>query len=98
MTSARTVAIVLCLVLAPTQSALAHRLQVFAAAEGRTIAGDAYFAGGAPAAGIRVLIEDAAGADDQLGEISREKQQQRIEGQRVFPAPSEVRLGHGASL
>jgi nickel transport protein len=55
------VAIVLCLVVAPTQPALAHRLQVFAAAEGRTIAGDAYFAGGAPAAGIRVLIEDATG-------------------------------------
>ncbi|MCF7984836.1 MAG: hypothetical protein K9L70_10570 [Thiohalocapsa sp.] len=68
MTSARMVAIVLCLVVAPTQPALAHRLQVFAAAEGRTIAGDAYFAGGAPAAGIRVLIEDATG--ERLAELT----------------------------
>jgi nickel transport protein len=41
--------------------ALAHRLQVFAAANGDLIEGSAYFAGGAPASGVDVLIEDASG-------------------------------------
>jgi len=41
--------------------ATAHRLQVFAAAVGDVIEGSAYFAGGAPAAGVRVQIESADG-------------------------------------
>lgn len=41
--------------------ALAHRLQVFASAEGAKIIGSAYFAGGAKAGDVRILIQDAAG-------------------------------------
>ena len=39
----------------------AHKLQVFAFAEGDRIEGTAYFAGGAKAAGARIQIRDAAG-------------------------------------
>lgn len=56
-----TLALWLFLLMVLPQSAVAHRLQVFAAADGAEIAGEAYFAGGAPAAGIEVLIEDGAG-------------------------------------
>lgn len=48
--------------------AWAHRLQVFAAANGELIEGSAYFAGGAPAAGVEVRIEDANGG--LLAELS----------------------------
>jgi len=41
--------------------ALAHRLMVFAAADGDRIEGSAYFAGGAPAAGAQVHIRDGQG-------------------------------------
>lgn len=40
---------------------LAHRLQVFAVANGALIEGSAYFAGGAPASGVDVRVEDASG-------------------------------------
>ncbi|MBK1693915.1 hypothetical protein CKO09_04065 [Chromatium weissei] len=43
---------------APT---LAHRLQVFASAEGANISGSAYFAGGAKASGVRIEIQNAVG-------------------------------------
>ncbi len=39
----------------------AHKLQVFAFAEGDRIEGTAYFAGGAKATGARILIRDAEG-------------------------------------
>lgn len=39
----------------------AHKLRVFAAAEGRLITGSAYFAGGAAAGGATVLVTDAQG-------------------------------------
>jgi nickel transport protein len=42
--------------------ALAHKLNVFAAAEGARIEGSAYFAGGGKATGARILVTDAAGA------------------------------------
>lgn len=48
------------LLLAPA-SAQAHRLRVFAAAEGQWIAGRAYFAGGAAATGARIRIADDQG-------------------------------------
>jgi len=48
--------------------AWAHQLQVFAAANGELIEGSAYFAGGAPASGVDVLIEDATGG--LLAELS----------------------------
>ena len=58
------------LVLAPL--AQGHQLRVFAYAEGPVIHGSVYFAGGAPAAAVRVEIRDAQGrplkrldADDQ---------------------------------
>jgi nickel transport protein len=41
--------------------ALAHKLNVFAAADGARIQGSAYFAGGGKAAGVLVRITDAAG-------------------------------------
>lgn len=44
-----------------SSGAEAHRLSVFAAAEGDRIVGSAYFAGGHPAQGARVLIQDEAG-------------------------------------
>lgn len=42
--------------------ALAHKLNVFAAADGARIEGSAYFAGGAKATGARIRITDAGGA------------------------------------
>lgn len=41
--------------------ALAHRLQVFASAEGANISGSAYFAGGAKAGDVSISIQDATG-------------------------------------
>nr|WP_242470868.1 hypothetical protein [Thiocystis violacea] len=41
--------------------ALAHKLKVFAFAEGERIQGSAYFAGGAKATGASILIQDADG-------------------------------------
>jgi nickel transport protein len=43
-------------------SALAHKLQVFASAEGALISGSAYFAGGGAASGARIEIRDGEGA------------------------------------
>jgi nickel transport protein len=40
---------------------LAHKLQVFAAADGARIEGSAYFAGGGKASGARIRVTDAAG-------------------------------------
>jgi len=40
---------------------LAHKLQVFAFAEGAQIQGSAYFAGGAKASGARIRIQDTTG-------------------------------------
>ncbi len=40
---------------------LAHKLNVFAAAEGARIEGSAYFAGGAKAVGAKIVITDLAG-------------------------------------
>jgi nickel transport protein len=39
----------------------AHKLNVFAAAEGRRIQGEVYFAGGAKAAAVPVLVQNATG-------------------------------------
>jgi nickel transport protein len=41
--------------------ALAHKLRVFAFADGARIEGSAYFAGGGKAAGTRIVVKDAAG-------------------------------------
>lgn len=41
--------------------ALAHKLNLFAAADGRRIQGEVYFAGGANAADVPVLVQSAAG-------------------------------------
>nr|WP_242466352.1 hypothetical protein [Chromatium okenii] len=50
----------ICLGAISSTPALAHRLQVFASADGVEIVGSAYFAGGAKAAGATILIQDAA--------------------------------------
>jgi nickel transport protein len=42
--------------------ALAHKLNVFAAADGAGIEGSAYFVGGAKAFGARILVTDATGS------------------------------------
>ena len=44
-----------------TQTALAHKLNLFAAADGRRIEGEVYFAGGGKAADVPVLIQNADG-------------------------------------
>lgn len=41
--------------------ASAHKLKVFAFADGAHVEGQAYYAGGAKAAGARIIVEDAAG-------------------------------------
>mgnify|MGYP006295030885 FL=1 len=41
--------------------ALAHKLNLFAAADGRRIQGEVYFAGGAKATDVPVLVQNAAG-------------------------------------
>lgn len=52
---------VLLSILVMSMPACAHRLSVFAYAEGSNIVGEAYFAGGAKAAGIDVSVLDSAG-------------------------------------
>ena len=47
--------------LIPSGSALAHRLQVFASADGDSIQGKAYSVGGHPARGVEIQVLDAAG-------------------------------------
>jgi len=49
----------LLLIAAATPTAPAHRINVFAAAEGEVIAGHAYFSGGSPVIGAAVRISDA---------------------------------------
>ena len=50
-----------------TAPALAHKLNVFAAAEGRRIQGEVYFSGGAKAADVPVTVTNPAG--DVLAEL-----------------------------
>jgi len=52
--------LIICLAAFNSTPALAHRLQVFASADGVEIVGTAYFAGGVKAAGATILIQDAA--------------------------------------
>jgi nickel transport protein len=49
------------LALAVSGPAFAHKLKVFAAAEGTRILGSTYFAGGSAAGGVRVEVRDAQG-------------------------------------
>lgn len=56
---ARSMLLTLALALAPP--ALAHKLKVFAFAEGDRIQGSAYFVGGAKASGASILIQDDTG-------------------------------------
>ncbi len=53
--------IALSLLLMASTPALAHKLNVFAVADGARIEGSAYFAGGAKATGARITITDATG-------------------------------------
>jgi nickel transport protein len=52
--------------------ALAHKLRLFAAAEADLITGSAYFAGGGPATGSRVRVQDADG--QTLAELTPDAQ------------------------
>jgi nickel transport protein len=54
--------IALSMLLMAAMPVLAHKLNVFAAADGARIVGSAYFAGGAKATGARIIITNAAGA------------------------------------
>ena len=53
----------LCLGLLVSLPVQAHKLKVFATAEGDRIEGEAYFVGGAKAAGARIVIADAEGRE-----------------------------------
>ncbi len=53
----------LCLGLMVSLPAQAHKLKVFATAEGDRIEGEAYFVGGAKAAGASIVIADADGRE-----------------------------------
>jgi nickel transport protein len=57
----RNLFIFVCLSVWFSTPALAHRLQVFASADGVEIIGSAYFAGGAKASGVKIVIQDATG-------------------------------------
>jgi nickel transport protein len=59
--------------------AMAHKLQVFAFAEGTRISGSAYFAGGGAASGSRIEVSDAEGR--LLAELTPDD-----EGKFVYPA------------
>ncbi|EGV16525.1 hypothetical protein [Thiocapsa marina] len=63
--------------------ALAHKLQVFAFAEGPRIGGSAYFAGGGAASGARIEVLDADGA--KLAELAPDG-----EGRFVYSAQAPV--------
>jgi len=59
--SGHAAALTLLLMLLTPAPAWAHKLNVFAAADGTLIEGSAYFAGGGKASGTRILVTDAAG-------------------------------------
>jgi len=60
--SARGLALLLALLLLPASSAFAHKLKVFASAEGRTISGYVYFPGGGRGKGLQVNFLSMDGA------------------------------------
>jgi nickel transport protein len=62
---------------------LAHKLNLFAAAEGRRISGEVYFAGGGKAADVPVLVQNAAG--ETLAEL-----RSGADGRFVFEAEAPV--------
>ncbi len=57
MTGARACLLAVALLLGGASPALAHKLKVFAAAEGDRVSGYAYFGGGVRAVGARVTVE-----------------------------------------
>lgn len=64
--SLRAAALVLALVLTGGGTAAAHRLNVFAFADGANIRGEVYFTGGGPARSVRVVVLGPAG--ESLGD------------------------------
>jgi hypothetical protein len=91
------VALFLVVLVVLPRPALAHKLNVFAQAEGPTIHGRAYFSGGSPAIKIQVTALDAAGHElgrattDQKGNFSLEAHR-RCDYRLV----AETGDGHGA--
>ncbi len=73
------------LLLAASGLALAHKLRVFAAAEGRLVTGSAYFAGGAAATGARVTVQDGRG--QTLATLTPD-----AAGRFSYPAPGPIDL------
>lgn len=79
--------------------AAAHQLNLFAAAEGRTLAGEAYFRGGTPVSEAAVKVYDPAGVllgetkTDQAGKFTFECRN-RCDHRLVI----EVDGGHGAEF
>ncbi|HSO81576.1 hypothetical protein [Thiocapsa sp.] len=80
--AARRVAALL-LLLTLSAPALAHKLQVFAFAEGARISGSAYFAGGGAASGARIEVRDDEGK--VLAELAPD-----VEGKFVYTAAAPV--------
>lgn len=78
--------------------AQAHKLKVFATAEGDRIEGEAYFAGGARAAGVAVLITDAEGHElARLTPDAEGRFHYRVERRREYRVVADSLDGHVAS-
>jgi nickel transport protein len=76
----------------------AHKLKVFAAAEGDTIRGQAYFVGGAGASGAQVRVTDAAG--NELARLTPDTEgrfEYRIERPMDYEVVADTLDGHQAS-
>lgn len=78
--------------------AQAHKLKVFASAEGDEILGQAYFAGGAPASGALIIVTDGEGQEvarltpDEAGDF-----RYRVERRTNYKVTADSRDGHQAS-
>ena len=81
----RRAALAALLLLTQANPALAHKLRVFAAAEGRLVTGSAYFAGGSPATGARVTVQDGQG--QTLATLTPD-----AAGRFSYPAPGPIDL------
>lgn len=97
--NSRSLVVALMLVALTAAPAAAHQLNLFAAAEGRTLAGEAYFRGGTPVSEAAVMVYDPAGEllgetkTDQAGKFAFECRY-RCDHRLVI----EVDGGHGAEF
>jgi len=78
--------------------AQAHKLKVFATAEGDRIEGEAYFAGGAKAAGVAVAITDGEGHElARLTPDAEGRFHYRVDRRREYRVVADSLDGHVAS-